>query len=43
MDTPAEEQQMFQSVTCKIAAAEHEITEHNLLSVEFINYVSYGI
>ncbi|PWA91055.1 microtubule associated protein (MAP65/ASE1) family protein [Artemisia annua] len=39
MDTPAEEQQMFQSVTCKIAASEHEITEHNLLSVEFINYV----
>ncbi|GJW63107.1 65-kDa microtubule-associated protein 3-like protein [Tanacetum coccineum] len=39
MDTPAEEQQMFQSVTCKIAASEQEITEHNLLSVEFINYV----
>ncbi|KAF5795243.1 putative microtubule-associated protein, MAP65/Ase1/PRC1 [Helianthus annuus] len=39
MDTPVEEQQMFQSVTCNIAATEQEITEPNLLSVEFINYV----
>ncbi|MFS7960801.1 putative microtubule-associated protein, MAP65/Ase1/PRC1 [Helianthus anomalus] len=39
MDTPVEEQQMFQSVTCNIAAMEQEITEPNLLSVEFINYV----
>nr|GEZ34823.1 hypothetical protein [Tanacetum cinerariifolium] len=39
MVTLAEEQHMFQSVTCKIAASEQEITEHNLLSVEFINYV----
>lgn len=40
MDTPVEEQQMFQSVTCKIAASEAEITEPNMLSVEFIDYVS---
>ncbi|MFS7929617.1 putative microtubule-associated protein, MAP65/Ase1/PRC1 [Helianthus anomalus] len=39
MDTPVEEQQMFQSVTCKIAASEQEITEPNMLSLEFINYV----
>ncbi|KAF2292049.1 hypothetical protein GH714_000357 [Hevea brasiliensis] len=39
MDTPIEEQQMFQNVTCKIAASEHEITEPNTLSVDFINYV----
>lgn len=41
MDTPIEEQQMFQNVTCNIAASEHEITEPNTLSVDFINYVSY--
>ncbi|PWA85074.1 microtubule-associated protein, MAP65/Ase1/PRC1 [Artemisia annua] len=39
MDTPIEEQQMFQSVTCNIASSEEEITEPNLLSAEFINYV----
>ncbi|QCE07558.1 65-kDa microtubule-associated protein 3-like [Vigna unguiculata] len=39
MDTPVEEQQMFQNVTCNIAASEHEITEPNTLSVEFINLV----
>ncbi|KAJ0779874.1 putative microtubule-associated protein, MAP65/Ase1/PRC1 [Helianthus annuus] len=39
MDTPVEEHQMFQSVTCNIAATEQEITEPNLLSVKFINYV----
>ncbi|KAI7745388.1 hypothetical protein M8C21_011101, partial [Ambrosia artemisiifolia] len=39
MDTPLEEQQIFQSVTCNIAATEQEITEPNLLSVEFINHV----
>ncbi|KAL0309153.1 UNVERIFIED_CONTAM: microtubule-associated protein 3 [Sesamum radiatum] len=38
MDTPVEEQQMFQNVTCTIAAAESEITEPNRLSLEFINY-----
>lgn len=41
MDTPIEEQQMFQNVTCNIAASEHEVTEANTLSVDFINYVSY--
>lgn len=40
MDTPIEEQQLFQNVTCKIAAKEHEITEPNMLSMEFITYVS---
>ncbi|WCJ37642.1 65-kDa microtubule-associated protein 3 [Euphorbia peplus] len=39
MDTPIEEQQMFQNVTCNIAASEDEITEPNTLSVDFINYV----
>ncbi|CAN6705565.1 unnamed protein product [Malus baccata var. baccata] len=39
MDTPIEEQQMFQNITCNIAASEHEITEPNTLSVDFINYV----
>lgn len=40
MDTPVEEQQMFQNVTCKIAASEDEITEPNTLSEEFIASVS---
>ncbi|XP_004308160.1 PREDICTED: 65-kDa microtubule-associated protein 3 [Fragaria vesca subsp. vesca] len=39
MDTPIEEQQMFQNITCNIAASEHEITEPDTLSVDFINYV----
>ncbi|PKI65777.1 hypothetical protein CRG98_013849 [Punica granatum] len=39
MDTPVEEQQMFQNVTCNIAASEHEITEPNTLSVDFISSV----
>ncbi|XP_029128439.1 65-kDa microtubule-associated protein 3 isoform X2 [Cajanus cajan] len=39
MDTPIEEQQMFQNVTCNIAASEHEVTEPNSLSENFINYV----
>lgn len=39
MDTPIEEQQLFQNVTCNIAASEHEITEANTLSLDFINYV----
>ncbi|KAF6137624.1 hypothetical protein GIB67_036207 [Kingdonia uniflora] len=39
MDTPIEEQQIFQNVTCNIAASEHEITEPNTLSVDFIDYV----
>lgn len=40
MDTPLEEQQMFQNVTCNIAASEDEITEPNNLSVDFLSYVS---
>ncbi|KAM7274086.1 hypothetical protein ACFE04_028750 [Oxalis oulophora] len=40
MDTPVEEQQAFQSVTCKIAASEDEITEPNSLSVDFLNNVA---
>lgn len=39
MDTPAEEQQMFQNVTRTIAATENEITQPNSLSLEFINNV----
>ncbi|PON59969.1 Microtubule-associated protein, MAP65/Ase1/PRC [Trema orientale] len=39
MDTPIEEQQIFQNVTCNIAASEDEITEPNTLSVDFINSV----
>lgn len=42
MDTPIEEQQLFQNVTCNVAASEHEITEPNTLSVDFINHVSFG-
>ncbi|KAL3521451.1 hypothetical protein ACH5RR_019600 [Cinchona calisaya] len=39
MDTPLEEQQTFQSVTANIAASEDEITEPNMLSIDFIKYV----
>ncbi|XP_062217988.1 65-kDa microtubule-associated protein 3-like isoform X1 [Phragmites australis] len=39
MDTPLEEQQMFQNVTCNIAASEHEITQPNTLSIDFLSYV----
>ncbi|KAL1550801.1 65-kDa microtubule-associated protein 3-like isoform X4 [Salvia divinorum] len=39
MDTPIEEQQVFQKVTCKLAASEDEITEPNMLSIDHINYV----
>ncbi|KAH0464206.1 hypothetical protein IEQ34_006992 [Dendrobium chrysotoxum] len=39
MDTPMEEQQLFQNVTCNVAASEHEITEPNTLSADFLNYV----
>ncbi|MED6195456.1 hypothetical protein PIB30_037970 [Stylosanthes scabra] len=39
MDTPVEEQQIFQNVTCNIAASEDEITEPNTLSEGFINHV----
>lgn len=37
MDTPVDEQQMFQNVTRTIAAAENEIAEANSLSLEIIN------
>ncbi|KAK4795640.1 hypothetical protein SAY86_027966 [Trapa natans] len=40
MDTPVEEQQIFQNVTCNIAASESEIIEPNTLSVDFINSVA---
>ncbi|XP_038970697.1 65-kDa microtubule-associated protein 3-like isoform X2 [Phoenix dactylifera] len=39
MDTPTEEQLNFQNVTCNIAASEHEITEPDALSVDFIKHV----
>ncbi|XP_010555626.1 PREDICTED: 65-kDa microtubule-associated protein 3-like [Tarenaya hassleriana] len=39
MDTPIEEQQEFQHVTCNVAASEHEITEPNSLSEDFLKYV----
>ncbi|KAG8653658.1 hypothetical protein MANES_05G044843v8 [Manihot esculenta] len=39
MGTPIEEQQMFQNVTSVIAASEHQITECNMLSMDFINQV----
>ncbi|XP_068665980.1 65-kDa microtubule-associated protein 3-like isoform X2 [Aristolochia californica] len=39
MDTPVEEQQLFQNVTCKIAASEHEIIEPGILSMDFLNHV----
>ena len=40
MDTPMEEQQLFQNVTCNIAASEDEINEPNSLSVDAIDSVS---
>lgn len=40
MDTPIEEQQIFQKVTCKLAASEDEITEPDILSIDYINYVA---
>ncbi|CAJ1952519.1 unnamed protein product [Sphenostylis stenocarpa] len=39
MDTPVEEQQRFQNVTCNIVASEDEVTEPDSLSENFINYV----
>ncbi|KAL0341104.1 UNVERIFIED_CONTAM: microtubule-associated protein 3 [Sesamum radiatum] len=39
MDTPIEEQQTFQKVTCHLAASEDEMTEPDILSVNYINYV----
>jgi hypothetical protein len=43
MDTPIEEQQVFQNVTCNIAASESEITEANTLSIDFLSYVSQWV
>lgn len=40
MDTPVEEQQAFQNVTYNIAASEDEMTDPNMLSDDFIKYVS---
>ncbi|CAM0954042.1 unnamed protein product [Alopecurus aequalis] len=39
MDTPIEEQQVYQNITCNIAASESEITEANALSIDFLSYV----
>ncbi|KAJ8506185.1 hypothetical protein OPV22_007071 [Ensete ventricosum] len=39
MDTPIEEQRLFQNVTSNIAASEQEITEANTLSLDFLNFV----
>ncbi|CAG7881389.1 unnamed protein product [Brassica rapa] len=39
MDAPIEEQQKYQHITCTIAASEHEITQANSLSEDFIKYV----
>ncbi|XP_047328879.1 65-kDa microtubule-associated protein 3-like [Impatiens glandulifera] len=39
MDTPVEEQQPFQNVTSHIVASEEEITEANMLSLDYINIV----
>ncbi|XP_072980190.1 65-kDa microtubule-associated protein 3-like isoform X1 [Typha angustifolia] len=39
MDTPLEEQQIFQNITCNIAASEHEIVDPNALSVDFIKNI----
>ncbi|GMY09376.1 65-kDa microtubule-associated protein 3 [Fagus crenata] len=39
MDTPVEEQQLFQNVTSNIAASEPEIIEHNMLSVNYLSHV----
>ncbi|GAB4858725.1 hypothetical protein Ancab_010199 [Ancistrocladus abbreviatus] len=39
MDTPVEEQQAFQNVTCHVAASEDELNEPNMLSSVFIKYV----
>ncbi|KAL7147545.1 hypothetical protein ABFS83_06G114500 [Erythranthe nasuta] len=39
MDTPTEEQHIFQKATCKLAASEDEITEPDMLSLGYINYV----
>ena len=40
MDTPVEEQQLFQPVTCNIAASDDEITMPSALSLETIEQVT---
>ncbi|KAI5020062.1 hypothetical protein ZWY2020_044950 [Hordeum vulgare] len=39
MDTPIEEQQSFQNITCNIAASEPEITEADALTIDVMNFV----
>ncbi|GAB4825996.1 hypothetical protein Ancab_008865 [Ancistrocladus abbreviatus] len=39
MDTPVDEQQAFQNVTCNVAASEDELNEPNMLSSDFIKIV----
>lgn len=41
MDTPVEEQLVFQNVTKNIAVPADEITELNALTLDFINYVCH--
>ncbi|CAL0316684.1 unnamed protein product [Lupinus luteus] len=43
MDTPMQEQQVFQNVTCNIAASEDEVTEPNTLSMDLINCVEMEV
>ncbi|CAA3005754.1 65-kDa microtubule-associated 3-like [Olea europaea subsp. europaea] len=40
METPIEEQQIFQKATCNLVASEDEITELDMLSVDYIDYVA---
>lgn len=40
MDTPAEEQQKFMSISCNIAATASEITKPNSLSTDLLEEVS---
>jgi protein regulator of cytokinesis 1 len=39
MDTPVEEQQLFQHVTCHIASTEDEVSTPGILSMETIAQV----
>ncbi|GAB2222089.1 hypothetical protein Droror1_Dr00013288 [Drosera rotundifolia] len=39
MDTPLEEQQAFQNVTCNVASSEQELNEPNILASDFIAHV----
>ncbi|XP_022890286.1 65-kDa microtubule-associated protein 3-like [Olea europaea var. sylvestris] len=43
MDTPLEEQQVFQKVTCNVAASENEIMEPYMLSADIINCVEIEV